>query len=337
MQRKTLYIWFIVAYFFKAVGGSSDVSYHFKYFRETTQLPHLIGVTGFILLLFLWIYMWKTKLPHEVKSLKVFGYGLILSFVGIPFDEWWHYTFGLDLTIWSPPHMMFYTSTFVTLLGVIGFIEKDFEFKRITVKQRTWLHTIFLAFTMAVLWFPLLQQEQGIIAYTQWMNGESIASQELKDMIVDPKAQIYGGIPDWLYPAWIGMVSLFAFALTKHLNLYRFATTTMVLIYLTFRTIMNTIYDFSIYPTSTIPYTILLAAILFDILYRKDKGFFQYLWITPLLILAFHLIVLVPSGYPLHPPLTYTYMFVSIFTAIFGGFIGKKVTYKLYKKEKETV
>ena len=27
------------------------------------------------------------------------------SFLGAPFDAWWHETFGLDLSVWSPPHI----------------------------------------------------------------------------------------------------------------------------------------------------------------------------------------------------------------------------------------
>ena len=40
-------------------------------------------------------------------------WGAIAMLTSAPFDDWWHNTYGLDVTILSPPHT-------VLLLGMVG-------------------------------------------------------------------------------------------------------------------------------------------------------------------------------------------------------------------------
>jgi hypothetical protein len=48
-----------------------------------------------------------------------------LSFTGAPFDAWWHETFGLDLTIWSPPHLHILLGTVLAALGCAVYFLDD--------------------------------------------------------------------------------------------------------------------------------------------------------------------------------------------------------------------
>lgn len=48
-----------------------------------------------------------------------------LSFLGAPFDAWWHETFGLDLSSWSPPHIHLIVSTVIVILGCMVYFLDD--------------------------------------------------------------------------------------------------------------------------------------------------------------------------------------------------------------------
>lgn len=49
-----------------------------------------------------------------------------LSFIGAPFDAWWHTTFGIDLTVWSPPHLHLLLGTLLSLLAsAVYFLDND--------------------------------------------------------------------------------------------------------------------------------------------------------------------------------------------------------------------
>lgn len=49
-----------------------------------------------------------------------------LSFLGAPFDAWWHETYGLDLSSWSPPHIHLIISTVIVILGcMVYFLDHD--------------------------------------------------------------------------------------------------------------------------------------------------------------------------------------------------------------------
>jgi hypothetical protein len=47
------------------------------------------------------------------------GLGALLAIGAGPFDEAWHQLFGLDVTIWSPPHLQLIAGAFATVLGVV--------------------------------------------------------------------------------------------------------------------------------------------------------------------------------------------------------------------------
>ena len=48
-----------------------------------------------------------------------------LNVAGAPFDAWWHTTFGLDLTVWSPPHLHILVATVVAALSCTVYFLDD--------------------------------------------------------------------------------------------------------------------------------------------------------------------------------------------------------------------
>lgn len=50
-----------------------------------------------------------------------------VSFLGAPFDQWWHETYGLDLSTWSPPHIHLIVGVSMVILGCLVYFLDDGE------------------------------------------------------------------------------------------------------------------------------------------------------------------------------------------------------------------
>jgi hypothetical protein len=112
------------------VGASSivfglywDISWHMSIGRDTFWTPaHLLIQFGGILMCLTSAYLvFSTTWGHDpvakAASVKVWGFrgplgaflacwGGVVMVTSAPFDNWWHNSFGLDVEIVSPPHMV---------------------------------------------------------------------------------------------------------------------------------------------------------------------------------------------------------------------------------------
>lgn len=119
------------------VGASSivyglywDISWHMSIGRDTFWTPaHLLIQFGGILMCLTSAYLifsttWGYDPGAKAASVKVWGFrgplgaflacwGGVVMVTSAPFDNWWHNSFGLDVEIVSPPHM-------VLGIGILG-------------------------------------------------------------------------------------------------------------------------------------------------------------------------------------------------------------------------
>ncbi|QCK15414.1 hypothetical protein [Mangrovivirga cuniculi] len=112
------------------IGLVWDISWHTSIGRDgLLSPPHLAIYFGGILagvfsgIRILKVSFWGNE-PDKSKSLKFWGifygslgalfciWGAFAMLTSAPFDDWWHNTYGLDVTILSPPHT-------VLLLGMV--------------------------------------------------------------------------------------------------------------------------------------------------------------------------------------------------------------------------
>lgn len=49
----------------------------------------------------------------------VLGLGALQMVASAPFDDWWHRVYGLDVTVWSPPHLIGFSGAVTMLCGTI--------------------------------------------------------------------------------------------------------------------------------------------------------------------------------------------------------------------------
>jgi hypothetical protein len=49
----------------------------------------------------------------------ILGLGVLQMLISAPFDDWWHRVYGVDVSVWSPPHLIGFSGAVVMLCGVI--------------------------------------------------------------------------------------------------------------------------------------------------------------------------------------------------------------------------
>jgi hypothetical protein len=272
----------VVALLLKFIGSAWDASYHFKYLFEEYSLPHIVNTMGFALGGFLLFKEWRHShfMDRFSRNLITIGYALFL--IGIPLDFSYHIKFGIDLTTWSPTHFIYYIATDIMIIGAWrGF------FYYTKTEKPTWksLHTWFAMFLIECLVFPNMQQENGAISYNQYIHGHSIASKEILALISDPASQIFGGIPEWVYPIFsVLMVGLFTVIVNRLCRDYAIPVMGTAL-YILLRFIYKTVFYAVHYPTSYVPITLLFIPIFF-LVFRRD------LWLAGLAGSLFYFLTL---------------------------------------------
>jgi hypothetical protein len=147
--------------------------------------------------------------------------------------------------------------------------------------------------------FPNMQQENGAISYDQYIHGRSIASQEILNLISDPASQIFGGIPEYVYPIYtVLMVALFTVITIRICRDFTIPVMGAIL-YILLRFIGKTIFAEVGYPTSYVPITLIFIPLVF-LLFRKTN------WLAGLagsLAYFLSLMAIHQSGLLITPPL----------------------------------
>jgi hypothetical protein len=288
----------VLAFLLKFIGSAWDASYHFKYLFEEYSIPHIVNFTGFALGAFLLFKEWRQLKYMDRFSRNLITIGYVLFLIGIPLDFTYHIAYGIDLTTWSPTHFIYYIATDIMIFGVW---RAYYLFTReVTPSWRT-LHTWFAMFLLECLLFPNMQQENGAISYDQYIHGRSIASKEILDLISNPASQIFGGIPEWVYPIYSAlMVTGLTVLVIRVFRNYSIPLTGAVL-YILLRFVYKSVFFAVGYPTSYVPITILFIPLLL-LLFKKQS------WLGGILgtFLYFSVLYVIhQSGFLITPPVVY--------------------------------
>ncbi len=63
-------------------------------------------------------YEWWRGIP-TTRGFRLAAWGLVLVVLAAPIDDLWHRLFGLDVTLWSPPHLLALFGSAVSTLGCL--------------------------------------------------------------------------------------------------------------------------------------------------------------------------------------------------------------------------
>ncbi len=121
-------------------GGYWDIAWHIDLGRDTFwSPPHLVLYSGLLLIALtpLWGLLQARHLrgldPRHLAGptvrlaglplspgLLISGLGALLALGAAPLDELWHQLFGLDVSLWSPPHLQLIFGAALALLGALA-------------------------------------------------------------------------------------------------------------------------------------------------------------------------------------------------------------------------
>jgi hypothetical protein len=118
------YVWnFAIAVLSVTIGGFWDISWHASIGRDSFWTPahmliYLCGILGglgsAVLILRTTFDSTSSLRPSSVRlwgfrgplGAFVAAWGGVAMLVSAPFDDWWHNTYGLDVKVLSPPHVV---------------------------------------------------------------------------------------------------------------------------------------------------------------------------------------------------------------------------------------
>lgn len=135
-------LWFLLYLVFQGVTGTAwDVQWHTYVGRDQFWTPpHIliytaVGCAGLIALVNVLAstlrYHLRTPGVDDTASIRILwlfhaplgfvftGFGILTALIAAPFDNYWHELYGIDVTLWSPFHIMGITGG---LLAIIGFV-----------------------------------------------------------------------------------------------------------------------------------------------------------------------------------------------------------------------
>ena len=106
-----------------AWGLAWDIQWHMTIGRDSFWIaPHLMiygsVVAGFVLSWGVLAYEWWRGIP-TTRGFRLAAWGLVLVVLAAPIDDLWHRLFGLDVTLWSPPHLLALFGSAVSTLGCL--------------------------------------------------------------------------------------------------------------------------------------------------------------------------------------------------------------------------
>ena len=160
-----------------AFGNAWDLYWHILVGRDSFWIPPhtmmytAVALSGLLALAVVLHDTLRARPSDEITSFFgfraplgyiVLGFGTLQMVLSAPFDDWWHRTFGLDVTVWSPPHLVGFSGATVMLSGLIIAAAAEWQCASLrapVVSRRSeWLFFGLLAllFALVVRWVTFL-------------------------------------------------------------------------------------------------------------------------------------------------------------------------------------
>ncbi len=114
-------------------GVRWDIQWHVQIGRDSFWIPpHLMTYSGvsLIVLVSFGVLVWETWRGPAEQTLRILGlrgtrgfhvaaWGVAVTVAAAPIDDLWHRLFGLDVTIWSPPHLLGFLGGAINSVGCL--------------------------------------------------------------------------------------------------------------------------------------------------------------------------------------------------------------------------
>lgn len=203
MPRRYYILW-LIAMACTEIGSTLDVSWHFGHVFDEISPPHITSFAGVCLMvgLLYWALVRERErvVGLERTALRAGAVALGIGILDMPFDFLWHQLFGVDITTWSPTHLMLnFPSDVYNVCVIIALLASP------AVRGRgVWAIAFAVCFrNILTTHFALNQQEYGAVVLASLQRTGRIPWYVEPQLLrlVGPNATqlVTGGIPDWLY------------------------------------------------------------------------------------------------------------------------------------------
>lgn len=267
-----IYRLWLVAFVLKMLGSTWDMSWHFKWLRDTAAPPHILNTIGTVMVVALVIFQarYSVGVDKWAKRLMVFGTGMFL--IAIPIDILNHEINGLDITAWSASHALLYLGTAFMLLGCA----RGYWISTSPGRTRTIVSAALWGFFLENVLFPAQHQEYGVLALAAWRAGTPTAEPSL---LAFAAAQIGHTVDDfsvknfalpvesWVYPAWLAGAALLTLVAARYFVGARFTATAIAAGYLAYRIVAWILLTGTGFPPSRPPFLLLAGAVMIDLVF----------------------------------------------------------------------
>ncbi|GHH64903.1 hypothetical protein GCM10017673_08370 [Streptosporangium violaceochromogenes] len=267
---RVLYLGWLVAFSFKVLGASWDVSWHFKWLRDDLAPPHLLNSVGTAIALALTIVHLYTGYGVDRTAQRLIGWGTAVFLVAVPLDLINHRINGLDITSWSPSHMMLYIGTFLMICGVI----RGWFMGAPPGRARTLVLGGLFVFLFENVWFPAQHQEYGVFGIAAWDRGEPEAEPILLQFAADQMGRAVDRpmvvnfalpVPDQVYPLYAAVAAMIVLVAARVMIGRTFAATAVAASYLAYRTLIWPLLAVADFPRSAVPIFLIAGALAVDL------------------------------------------------------------------------
>jgi hypothetical protein len=190
-----------------------------------------------------------------------------------PIDVINHRVNGLDLTAWSPSHLLLYGGTAVMIAGVIRNWYHSYPSNHGYARQWHLGLVALWAFMFENMFFPTGQQEYGILEVASWFRGQPYAEPELLQFaarqlgrpVDDVAIQSFAmPIAPWVYPVWVIAICVPLLVLARIMVGWRWTASMVVGAYVTYRCLIWPLLTFTIFPPSVVPFWLLVVGVCVD-------------------------------------------------------------------------
>jgi len=162
--------------FLMGMGTTWDISWHARIGRDSFWIPpHLVVYLGAALALLgvllgiasEWLYVRRTgdrTAPgfgalHTSAGLWIALAGVVWFFASALFDDLWHRLYGIDVTIWSPPHLSLIAAGFAIVFGTLRLLVDEQDRIRtegaVVTLRRRWGEWAMIILALAFLLQPI--------------------------------------------------------------------------------------------------------------------------------------------------------------------------------------
>ena len=275
---RNLWPFWILGLTIKVVGACWDVAWHFQRLNDRYSPAHTTNIIGDVILAATLFMAWRSRRPQTQGPLNWILFGFLVAGVAIPSDLAWHEIFGLDLTTWSPTHLLLFSGTVWMCLGVMLLWAKERGWrwgqKLAMTPGRTLMLGLLGAFLLDAIAFPATFQEYAVVGAANRDAGYAWFDiwPDLKEHMAPFADPARGDLPPALYPAFTLAAATFVAVFVRRFTDKFGAATLATGFYVLERVIANAILARTGWPWTAIPYHYLLAGFAVDLVFQMRAG-----------------------------------------------------------------